>query len=68
MGSGHHWQVCAFYLWTGRNLPRTIGVMRANNYRGGMIGVVVLETLRQIEAELGGIKIQEFFDLILGTK
>ena len=42
--------------------------MRANNYRGGMIGVVVLETLRQIEAELGGIKIQEFFDLILGTK
>jgi hypothetical protein len=30
--------------------------------------VVVLEVLHQIEVELSGIKIQEFFGIIVGTK
>lgn len=35
---------------------------------GGVRGIVILEVLRQIQQELGGrIKVQEFFDLIVGT-
>ena len=34
-----------------------------------MRGVVILEVLRRIQEELGGnIKVQEFFDLIVGTR
>jgi patatin-like phospholipase/acyl hydrolase len=36
---------------------------------GGVRGIVILEVLRNIEQELGGgIKVQEFFDLIVGTR
>jgi hypothetical protein len=32
-------------------------------------GIVILEVLRHIQQELGsGIKVQEFFDLIVGTR
>jgi patatin-like phospholipase/acyl hydrolase len=37
--------------------------------RGGIRGIVILEVLRQIELELGKrIPIQDFFDLIVGTR
>jgi hypothetical protein len=38
-------------------------------HRGGVRGIVILQVLRNIEKELGGgIKVQEFFDLIVGTR
>lgn len=38
-------------------------------YSGGVRGIVELQVLREIERELGGkIKIQDFFDLIVGTR
>ena len=37
--------------------------------RGGIRGIVILEVLRAIERVLGGrIPIQNFFDLIVGTR
>jgi hypothetical protein len=33
-----------------------------------MRGIVILEVLRRVQAELGGIPFQEFFDLIVGTR
>ena len=37
--------------------------------RGGIRGIVMLEVLRAIEKALGGrIPIQNFFDLIVGTR
>ena len=41
----------------------------ANKFRGGMRGIVILEVLRQVQHELGGrIPIQDFFDLVVGTR
>lgn len=41
----------------------------SNEYRGGIRGIVILEVLRQVELELGKrIPIQDFFDLIVGTR
>lgn len=37
-------------------------------YRGGIRGIVQLATLRKIEAELGELPIQYFFDLVVGTR
>lgn len=38
-------------------------------YRGGIRGIVILEVLRHIQEELGGhIPVQDFFDLIVGTR
>jgi patatin-like phospholipase/acyl hydrolase len=38
-------------------------------HSGGVRGIVILEVLRHIQHELGGrIKVQEFFDLIVGTR
>jgi patatin-like phospholipase/acyl hydrolase len=36
--------------------------------RGGIRGIVELEVLRQIEMSLGGVPIQCFVDLIVGTR
>ena len=37
--------------------------------RGGMRGIVILEVLRHVQEELGGrIPIQDFFDLVVGTR
>lgn len=37
--------------------------------RGGIRGIVELEALRRIEQGLGGnLRIQSFFDLIVGTR
>ena len=36
---------------------------------GGVRGIVELQVLKQIEQKLGGnIRIQDFFDLIVGTR
>ncbi len=36
---------------------------------GGMRGIVILEVLREIQLELGDcIPIQDFFDLVVGTR
>lgn len=41
----------------------------AHSVRGGIRGIVILEVLRQIEIELGKrIPVQDFFDLIVGTR
>jgi patatin-like phospholipase/acyl hydrolase len=41
----------------------------ADNGRGGMRGIVILEVLRQIEEELGRrIPVMNFFDLVVGTR
>jgi patatin-like phospholipase/acyl hydrolase len=37
-------------------------------YRGGMRGIVILEVLNRVQNQLGHIQIQEFFDLIVGTR
>lgn len=38
-------------------------------YSGGIRGIVELQVLREVERKLGGkIKIQDFFDLIVGTR
>ena len=38
-------------------------------YRGGVRGIIELEILKQIENTLGGgLKIKDFFDLIVGTR
>lgn len=36
--------------------------------RGGMREIIELEVLRAVEQALGGIPIQAFFDLIVGTR
>ena len=33
-----------------------------------MRGIVILEVLRQVQSELGKIHVQDFFDLIVGTR
>lgn len=41
----------------------------ADEYSGGMRGIVILEVLQQVQQKLGGrIPIQDFFDLIVGTR
>ncbi|KAF2012508.1 hypothetical protein BU24DRAFT_442957 [Aaosphaeria arxii CBS 175.79] len=48
--------------------PPLAGVRILSLDGGGMRGIVILEVLRHIQAELGdGIPIQDFFDLIVGT-
>ena len=38
-------------------------------HSGGIRGIVELQVLREIERKLGGkIRIQDFFDLIVGTR
>ena len=39
-----------------------------NKCRGGIRGIVELEVLRALETALGGLSIQAFFDLIVGTR
>lgn len=40
-----------------------------NQNRGGMRGIVILEVLSAVQKELGGkIPVQDFFDLIVGTR
>ena len=44
------------------------GALKRVVYRGGIRGIVELEILRQIEKALGGVPIQCFIDLIVGTR
>lgn len=60
-------QVCVSYPLTGKTLSTIIADL-ADLFRGGMRGIVILEVLRQFQAELGEIQVQEFFDLIIGTE
>ncbi|KAF1996801.1 hypothetical protein P154DRAFT_565860 [Amniculicola lignicola CBS 123094] len=48
--------------------PPLAGVRVLSLDGGGMRGIIILEVLRQVQAELGGrIPVQDFFDLIVGT-
>lgn len=50
-------------------IERNYGMTRANNiHSGGIRGIVELEVLRHIEMALGGMPIQCFIDLIVGTR
>ncbi|KAJ2991286.1 hypothetical protein NUW58_g2566 [Xylaria curta] len=47
--------------------PKLAGIRLVTLDGGGIRGIVELEVLRQIEMELGGVPIQCFIDLIVGT-
>ncbi|KAK8017030.1 FabD/lysophospholipase-like protein [Apiospora rasikravindrae] len=55
-------EACTIYL-----KPASAGVRILTLDGGGIRGVVELEVLEQIEIALGGIPIQCFFDLVVGT-
>ncbi|KAI0474210.1 hypothetical protein F4859DRAFT_521928 [Xylaria cf. heliscus] len=48
--------------------PKLAGIRVVTLDGGGIRGIVELEVLRQIETELGGVPIQCFIDLIVGTR
>ncbi|KAI1740057.1 hypothetical protein F4680DRAFT_465847 [Xylaria scruposa] len=48
--------------------PKFAGIRLITLDGGGIRGIVELEVLRQIELELGGLPIQCFIDLIVGTR
>lgn len=59
----------AFLHLTGKTNPEPLTAQVLNYCRGGVRGIVELEILRAIEKELGGgISVQDFFDLIVGTR
>ncbi|KAK4629215.1 Calcium-independent phospholipase A2-gamma [Fulvia fulva] len=54
--------------WRVHLKPASCGVRVLTLDGGGIRGIVELETLKQIEKELGdGVSVQSFFDLIVGT-
>lgn len=53
----------------GKLRVNTVNVQHLTCHSGGVRGIIELEVLRAIEAELGGkLPIQAFFDLIVGTR
>ncbi|KAI2627754.1 hypothetical protein GGR54DRAFT_430692 [Hypoxylon sp. NC1633] len=53
--------------WTIQLKPKSAGTRIMTLDGGGIRGIVELEVLRQIEIALGGVAIQYFVDLIVGT-
>ena len=55
------------FRWVRASLLRTHPLLTKKS--GGVRGIVELQVLLEIERKLGGkIRIQEFFDLIVGTR
>ena len=62
--------------WSASFMPRWVSHQTScfdthtlNKTSGGIRGIVELKVLLEVEQELGGkIKIQDFFDLIVGTR
>ncbi|ORY63334.1 acyl transferase/acyl hydrolase/lysophospholipase [Pseudomassariella vexata] len=54
-------------LWTVQLHPKSAGVRILTLDGGGIRGIVELEVLKHLEDALGGIPIQRFFDLMVGT-
>ncbi|KAF2441827.1 hypothetical protein P171DRAFT_418623 [Karstenula rhodostoma CBS 690.94] len=53
--------------WDVHFKPPLAGVRVLSLDGGGMRGIVILEVLRQLQTELRGMPVQDFFDLIVGT-